>query len=208
VVAAFAFLGVGGAVFLPIRFHVPPIVISFLMATGVAALAYRYLGGIPGASIAIGALKLSGALAALVGIALLINSYLPGQIQFQLITDDDIVGPWKWVYAKGTASGHIYILKDHNGNLVVDGEQDKYLTEDSHVPLYTLKNGKAKLLNRNSLILEADVEDHVNKAHIHWKADAPLVLLPAFRGTMRATREDGSVITDTWGIMFYKWSGE
>jgi hypothetical protein len=208
VVAAFAFLGVAGAVFVPIRLHVPPILISFLMATGLASLAYRYLGGIPGTSIVIGTLKLGGALAALVGIAVLINNYVSRQVQFQLVTDDDIVGPWKWVYARGAASGHIYISRDHSGNLVVDGEQDKYTTEDSHVPLYTLKNGKAKLLNRNSLTLEVDVEDHVNKDHFHWKADAPLVLLPAFRGSMRATREDGSVITDTWGITFYKQSGD
>jgi len=208
VVAAFAFLGVGGSVFLPLRFHIPPIIISFLMATGLAALAYRFLGGIPGASIAIGALKLTGALAALVGIALVINRDLVNQVQFQLVSDDDIVGPWKWVYARGAASGHIYITKDHNGNLVVDGEQDKYSDENSHVPLYTVKNGKAKLLNRNSLILEVDVEDHINKEHMHWKADAPLELLPAFRGTMRATRDDGSVRNDTWGIVFYKQSGD
>jgi hypothetical protein len=84
VVAAFSFLGFGGAVFLPLRFgfnNVPPIVVSFLLATGLAALTYKYLGGIHGASFAIGTLKLGGALAALVGIALLINSNLVPQVQ-------------------------------------------------------------------------------------------------------------------------------
>jgi hypothetical protein len=87
VVAAFAFLGFGGAVFLPLKFgfnNVPPVVVSFLLATGLAALAYRYLGGIPSASFSIGALKLSGALAALVGIALLINSQLLPQTSVQV----------------------------------------------------------------------------------------------------------------------------
>src|SRR5437660_9437431 len=83
VVAAFAFLGVGSAVFIPLRYgpnKVPAILISFLLATGLAALTYRYLGGIQGASFAIGALKLTGSLGALVGIGLLINSRLELQV--------------------------------------------------------------------------------------------------------------------------------
>jgi hypothetical protein len=84
VVAAFAFLGFGGAVFLPLRYNLPPIVVSFLLATGLAALTYRYLGGIEGTSFAIGALKLTGTLAALVGIAMLINSQLVSQTTVQV----------------------------------------------------------------------------------------------------------------------------
>jgi hypothetical protein len=80
VVAAFAFLGIGCAVFLQLRFeYVPPIIVSFLLATGLAALTYRFLGGVEGASFAVGALKLGGALAALVGIAMLINRALVSQ---------------------------------------------------------------------------------------------------------------------------------
>jgi hypothetical protein len=79
VVAAFAFLGLAGGVLLPLRYPVPPITTSFLLATGLAALAYRYLGGIQGATFSVGALKLGGALAALVGIALLINQTLAKQ---------------------------------------------------------------------------------------------------------------------------------
>ena len=73
IVALFAFLGVGGGVLLPLRYNVPPITTSFLLATGLAALTYRFLGGIQGASFTVGSLKLGGALAALVGIAMLIN---------------------------------------------------------------------------------------------------------------------------------------
>lgn len=80
VVVAFAVFGVAGAVFLPLRYNVPPITTSYLLATGLAALAYRFLGGIGGASLTVGALKLGGALAALVGIATLINNALVGQI--------------------------------------------------------------------------------------------------------------------------------
>jgi hypothetical protein len=80
VVAAFAIFGVVGGVFLPLRFNIPPITTSFLLATGLAALAYRFLGGIPGTSLTVGALKLGGALAALVGIALIINNILSKQL--------------------------------------------------------------------------------------------------------------------------------
>jgi len=74
VVAVFAFLGIGGAVFFPLRFdNFSPTITSFLLATGLAALTYRYLGGIQGASFTVGTLKLGGALAALVGIAMLIH---------------------------------------------------------------------------------------------------------------------------------------
>jgi hypothetical protein len=84
VVAAFAFLGFGGAVLLPLRVgfqSLPPIEVSFLLATGLAALTYRYLGGIQGATYTVGALKLGGTLAALVGIAMLINQQLVRQVQ-------------------------------------------------------------------------------------------------------------------------------
>jgi hypothetical protein len=84
VVAAFAFLGFGGAVFLPLQYNVPPIVISFLLATGLAALTYRYLGGIEGSSFAVGTLKLTGTLGALVGLAMLINGELVSQTAVQV----------------------------------------------------------------------------------------------------------------------------
>jgi hypothetical protein len=77
VVVVFALLGIGGAVFLPLRFqNFSPTITSFLMATGLAALTYRYLGGIQGASFSVGTLKLGGAMAALVGIAWFIHRLL------------------------------------------------------------------------------------------------------------------------------------
>jgi hypothetical protein len=79
VIVLFAFMGVGGAVFLPLRFHIPPITTSFLLATGLAALTYRFLGGIQGTSLGVGSLKLTGVLAALVGIAMIVNHALSSQ---------------------------------------------------------------------------------------------------------------------------------
>jgi len=81
-VALFALLGLAGGVFLPLAFqNIPPITVSFLLATGLAALAYRFLGGIQGGPVVIGALKLGGALGALVGIAFLINTTMVSQVR-------------------------------------------------------------------------------------------------------------------------------
>ena len=81
VVLLFALFGLAGGVFFPRLLHIPPITTSFLLASGLAALAYRFLGGIEGASFAVGSFKLGGSLAALVGIAMLINHALVPETQ-------------------------------------------------------------------------------------------------------------------------------
>jgi len=205
IVTIFAFLGFGGALFLPLKYHIPPIMLSFLAATGIAALTYRFLGGVEGTSITVGALKATGALAALIGLALIMNHYLIEQAQLELLSEDDVLGSWKWVYARGATAGHLYFTRDGRGKLTFSGDQGIWKSENGPIiPLYMVTNGTATLKNRNLLQLEADVDDQLNHAKMHWKADAPLEMRPAFRGSMRATRPDGSVITDTWGIFFYK----
>lgn len=57
----------------------PPIIVSVFLATGVASLVYRFLGGIYGVSFVMGALKLTGTAAFLIGSAWFINSYLAKQ---------------------------------------------------------------------------------------------------------------------------------
>ena len=54
----------------------PPVVVAIFLATGVAALVYRFLGGAAGASMAMGTLKLSGSIAVLLGSAWFINGEL------------------------------------------------------------------------------------------------------------------------------------
>jgi hypothetical protein len=73
-VVLFALFGVAGGVLLQLfQPAVPPITTSFLLATGLAALTYRFLGGIQVSSVRIGVLRLGGTLAALVSVAMLIN---------------------------------------------------------------------------------------------------------------------------------------
>lgn len=57
-----------------------PILVSWFIGIGTAALVYRFLGGIPqDASITIKTFKIGGTLAALIGVVLIINYYLTNQ---------------------------------------------------------------------------------------------------------------------------------
>ncbi len=72
-------LGLIGGVIL-FYLNSPPIIISLFLATGLSALVYRFLGGIEYAVFGIGALKLAGVGAFLIGSAFWINSYLEKQL--------------------------------------------------------------------------------------------------------------------------------
>lgn len=82
VIAIVLFAALGGAVALKLTNpDAPPILIATLAGTGVAALVYRFLGGIaPDTSMTIGALKLGGTLAALIGVAWFIDERLVAEV--------------------------------------------------------------------------------------------------------------------------------
>ncbi len=70
-------------------FHwpIPPIMSAVLIGTALSALVYRFLGGIQAnTSFTIGALKLSGTMAALIGCIYFINSALEKQTRMELAT--------------------------------------------------------------------------------------------------------------------------
>jgi hypothetical protein len=71
---------VGGAILSTL--NVPPITSAIFFGVGIAALVYRFLGGISQkTSITIIGIKLTGSAAALIGIALIVNSYLVIQVE-------------------------------------------------------------------------------------------------------------------------------
>ena len=67
IISAMALFGGGAAVMFV--YHFPAILIAIATATAVSALIYRFLGGVAGASFTIGALKLAGTGAMLIGTA-------------------------------------------------------------------------------------------------------------------------------------------
>ena len=61
-------------------FNFPPMIVAILLGISTAALTYRYLGGTDGAGLSVGALKLFGSGAMLLGTTLVTNSYLADQM--------------------------------------------------------------------------------------------------------------------------------
>jgi hypothetical protein len=112
VIVFFALLGFVGSVVLYRTTSAPPIIIAFYLATGVAALVYRFLGGLEGSTFVWGALRLGGTLAALVGIALGVTRYLEGEntvIRAQ--------GEYEWQWAGDNWLGHIYVDNDGSAKI-------------------------------------------------------------------------------------------
>jgi hypothetical protein len=78
---------------------VQPILVSIFLGTGIASLIYRFLGGTTGNSMQLGALKLTGTVAVLIGSSYFINQELskqenqgiPNEITFQPNSDNWVV---------------------------------------------------------------------------------------------------------------------
>lgn len=64
--------------------NLPSIMVAVFLATGVASLVYRFLGGIQSATFNIGPVKLAGTIAALIGCAWFINTQLDRQTKCDL----------------------------------------------------------------------------------------------------------------------------
>lgn len=71
---------IGSIIIYACRLPIPAIVVGILLGTAIAALVYRFLGGIPPeTTFKVGALKVTGTMAALIGSALLFNNILEKQ---------------------------------------------------------------------------------------------------------------------------------
>jgi hypothetical protein len=180
VVIVFAGIGFIGSVVLYLWTSAAPIIIAFFLATGIAAFVYKFLGGIQGASIAIGTLKLGGVMAALVGLALIINGKLETQPKFHPVSDDMMVGEWRWVYAKGGWEGELLFTKDDKGQLRFTGSESEWFNKDKDNDtrekrlLFDLKNGKAHVVGLNGVQFETDVHDYKYNRDFRLVGTAPL----------------------------------
>jgi len=113
VVICFALLGFVGSVVL-YRMQSSTTIISFFLATGVASVVYRFLGGIDQTQLVWGTFKVGGTLAALLGIAMYVNQ----EMKVQQNATDDTYGKYEWQYADAGWKGHIVVEK--NGNSSID----------------------------------------------------------------------------------------
>lgn len=187
--------------------NVPPILTSMFLASGVASLVYHFLGGIDPhkTTFDVGTFRIVGSLAALVGVALLVNQYLMIQ-QVVRMAEKDLLGQWNWVYGQGGWEGFLDFKKDSNGQLTYGGYVTQYKDSSECNPRLKILNGKAELVEGHDLNLEADVVDcRYKDSPFHLKSSEPLRMLPAFRGILLP--DPDSKATGRFGIMIYKHQG-
>jgi len=209
VVICFSLLGLIGSVVLYFL-KLPSIMISIFLSAGITALVYRFLGGIQGASFAIGALKLGGTIAALIGIAFSVDHTLEFEARsFHLVSDDVMLGEWQWEAVGPSVSwdGNLVFTKEH-GQLRFSGKEynvEKTSEGTRRTLLLELTNGVANLNTGNGLTLESDVSEYQYNRQFHWKEVAPFTLVPAFRGQLRPQKKDDpNLESQPWGMMIYK----
>jgi len=210
VVLGFSLLGLLGSVPL-YMLHVPSIIISIFLSAGITALVYRFLGGLSEATFVMGAMRLGGAIAAVVGVAFWINSthQLDPQQSFRLASDEAMVGEWDWqaVGPNTGWDGHLNFVKV-SGKLTFTGTEyslEKGAYGTNYKPVFEMTNGKATLINNNQLILESDVKDFIWNRTFHWKSVEPLILAQTFGGKLRPIKpDDPNLEANPWGIQITK----
>ena len=121
VMAAIGFLGSAVLYLL----HIPSILIAVFLSTGLAMLVFRFLGGIKDSVFNIGAVKLSGSLAALIACTFFINQQLERQLSldvYKLFTPP--INQW---FAIDKSSGKPINIKIRGSKTIV--EPPKELTQ-------------------------------------------------------------------------------
>lgn len=193
VVLFFCVFGFGGGIALQ-KLGMPSIVVSLLLATGVASLIYRFLGGIADSTFAIGALKLTGTAAFLVGMTWFVNSKMPqpDQAAPDTFTTADLVGhTWRWDYGRGGWTGDFYFSLDAGKNIVFSGVEGYHCSSaDKCESLYEVKNGHAEIVD-GALVLHAHVRDYLNGRYLDWQTVQPLKRTVAFEGSLMDPSEPG-----------------
>jgi hypothetical protein len=159
VIVIFALLGFVGSVVLYRTKSAPPPIISFFLATGVASLVYRFLGGLEKAELVWGTLRVGGTMAALIGIAVYVN----GQINAQQRADDlkfkelgSLDGLYEWQVASAAWKGYIKVEKDGSASI----DMQRYLAcGGEQKPVKLLKQaGPGKVqVNDNQMELHINI---------------------------------------------------
>lgn len=98
-------LGFAGAVVLE-RINTPPIITSFWLATGVAAVVHGCLGGITDAGFKIWGLRLTGAAAVLVGVAFVTDHFLESERRVPP------AGTYEWQWSGDRWIGYARVTED------------------------------------------------------------------------------------------------
>lgn len=192
-------------------FQMPRIITALFLSAGVTLLVYHFLGGIPlDSEFHLGALRLGGSMAVLIGVAwwLSSNPDLDPQYRFHIVSPEAIVGSWDWkaVGADTGLDGSLTFEKNQS----FSGQEFRWEAgpngQVNHVPFLDLTNGKWSLsADRTTLSIESDVVDHVYNRRFHWRTEEPLVLVAAFGGQLWPYKQDDpNLNSQPWGVLITK----
>jgi hypothetical protein len=152
VILFFAVSGMFGGLAVHLRTKAKPIVVAIFLATGIAALVFRFLGGIEDSTLTIKSLKLGGTMAALIGSALAINVRLEAQGKpvpgLDQMKPSDFIGRWKWQWAEGGWLGYIDFASSSDDTLTFVGYMQEF-THESWKRIFVMDEGFARLVGRD-----------------------------------------------------------
>jgi len=166
IMGVFGFLG--GA--LLYSWHMPPIIVSVFISTGIAAMVFRFLGGLQGAGFNIGTLKLSGSIAALLGCIWFINGELSRQVGLSL---NDMFQPLpsEWV-AIDKREGVPIALDVLPAGEQIDLPDDLTFLKNNQLQIASLERGRIEVSPEGEnhfplgFLYAADLESHAFFNHL------------------------------------------
>ena len=199
IVLCFALLGFLGSVYL-YRTGSPSIIVSIFLATGVASLVYKFLGGLQNATFVWGALKLGGAAAALLGIAFGVDHYLKTESPAVFPTE----GLYEWQWAGEGLIGYVEVAEDGTAKFEMNqfatcGAQRKEL-------LHMKQSGAGRAVwidNRTKLRVKipfqyVSYDANCNETSVSEEEilEGDLTAVPAFAGKIHYRSKNNSPIGD------------
>ena len=198
--------GILGGLVLHIRGRAAPIVVAVFLSTGIAAVVYRFLGGIEG-TLKMGGLQLTGTMAAWMGVTYMIDRALVKQSSFLRLTARSFIGDWTWDYPDEGWRG-VLNFKEEGERLTFTGFVEQLTGKGQRgrgKVLYTMSNGTATIIDGKHLELECDVESECG-AKFRWRTTGPLGIGFEFVGAFmkEPSSDQKSSEPDRWGISLHK----
>jgi hypothetical protein len=200
VVLLFCLLGFGGGVAAP-KMGCSPIVEALLLATGVAVPIYRFLGGIGDSSFTMGALKLTGTAAFLVGMTWFVDSKLVEELSkaqastIAFTTAGLANRTFRWDYGTGGMTDDFRFSLDQQNNVVFSGLERLCVSDEkpnkNEVKCnkkYEVTNGRAKIID-GGFVLQAQVHDVTCNHDFEWQTVQPLKQTVAFEGSLQDPKD-------------------
>lgn len=210
VMILFAFGGLAGAVVLDMTQNASPLIVAILASTALAALLYRFLGGIRATdSFAVGGLKVGGSAAVLIGAILVLNPVFAQQFEqrgfLRKISRVTLVGSWKSQYAPG-GSEAIFNFYDSGKDITFDGYQRERTNTGEWHETYRMQNGVASIVGDGVKLTCKVIDQSKPDQQFIWETPQPLVPQPCLQGRFLAhgTAPLSALGIQEWGIGLQK----